>query len=107
MADAGSIGRTAQVSYEAGQSFPDVHYLTLIQSTGVDMAYILGGSDLKTLSKQQELDWEVASIAIEEVDAFLLALKEKCDHDTRMKFSKQFYDILQKNRSTDEKIRCC
>lgn len=97
MADAGSIGRTAQVSYEAGQTFPDVHYLTLIQATGVDMTYILGGSDLKSLSQHHELDWDLVDMAVNEVDTIITAMRENCTHDMRMKFVKDLYEVLKKN----------
>lgn len=106
LAKAGEVSRITQYNYENDQTPPDLNYLRKIQTLGVDISFVLFGlheNQLISTSHQDRIDWNLLDIALEEIDAFCVALNETCPPRLKAKLVRQFYEILKTNNAVDKK----
>jgi transcriptional regulator with XRE-family HTH domain len=102
LAVAGGVTRTAQVRYESGETAPSTDYLHGIQSTGIDIPYVLYGYsgseivDSALNSKQIALvDWHMIRQAFQDVEFFCEQYAPKCPMGYRWEMVAEIYDIHQ------------
>jgi len=70
------------MSYEAGTTEPTTHYLRGIESSGIDIPFILFGHDKAELEEMsrpgQNVNWVALQQAHEEVEFFCLRVAPQC-----------------------------
>lgn len=102
LASAGGIGRTAQVSYEANLTSPSIDYVQKIQTTGIDLPFVLFGitsTELVASIQKQTLiasvDWTMIKQAYEDVDYFCSRHAPDCPSSYRWDMVAEIYAIHQ------------
>ena len=113
MAEAGGVGRTAQVSYESQITAPDTNYLERIQSTKVDLPFVLGGQRLVELlspaRSEQHIDWPLVQQAYDDVAFFCERFAPNCPSSYRWELISDLYrinkDKLTAPNSSDRVMR--
>lgn len=105
LAEAGGVARTAQVRYESGETAPSTDYIRGIQSTGIDVPYVLFGRtsndlvrSITVLSTQSSLDWEMIKQAYEDVDYFCTRHAPDCPPSYRWDMVAEIYAIHQSKK---------
>ena len=68
MAQAGGVTRTAQVRYEAGETFPSLDFFAGIQSLPIDFHYVLYAK--KKPEYGDEVEWKVLRESVEACEYF-------------------------------------
>jgi transcriptional regulator with XRE-family HTH domain len=99
LAHAGGVTRTAQVRYESGETAPSVDYLRGIQSSGVDVPFILYGiSTPEPASVRQPplqsnpLDWQMIKQSVNDVDSFLKLAAPNCPEQEKWALVQRVYE---------------
>ncbi len=99
LAHAGGVTRTAQVRYESGETAPSVDYLRGIQSTGVDVPFILFGLSAAEISSVLEppiqstaIDWQKIKQAVNDVDSFLRVAAPNCPEEKKWELVQRVYE---------------
>jgi transcriptional regulator with XRE-family HTH domain len=102
LAEAGGVSRTAQVRYESGKTSPSFDYLRGIQSTGIDVPFVLFGctsndiaESIVKLKIQPSIDWEMVKQAYEDVDYFCSRHAPDCPPSYRWDMVAEIYGIHQ------------
>lgn len=102
LALAGGVTRTAQVRYESGETAPSTDYLHGIQSTGIDIPYVLFGCsgseviDSAVKATQSAMvDWHMIRQAFEDVEFFCQQYAPKCPIGYRWEMVAEIYAIHQ------------
>jgi len=105
LAEAGGVTRTAQVRYESGETAPSTDYIHGIQSTGIDVPYVLFGrtsndlvGSITKLTTQSSLDWEMIKQAYEDVDYFCTRHAPDCPPSYRWDMVAEIYAIHQSKK---------
>jgi transcriptional regulator with XRE-family HTH domain len=105
LAEAGGVTRTAQVRYESGETAPSTDYIHGIQSTGIDVPYVLFGrtsndlvGSITKLTTQSSLDWEMIKQAYEDVDYFCTRHAPNCPPSYRWDMVAEIYAIHQSKK---------
>ncbi len=107
LAEAGGVTRTAQVRYESGETAPSTDYMQGIQSTGIDIPYVLFGlsgaeiadSAIKSQS-QAAIDWTMIRQAFEDVEFFCARFEPNCPVGHRWEMVAEIYAIHQAKNAT-------
>lgn len=70
MAGIGGVSRNSQIAYEAGRTPPAADYLLAIESTGVDVSYVVTGrKGVRSAVDANDADWvEVPEYSLLEID---------------------------------------
>lgn len=102
LAEAGGVTRTAQVRYESGETAPSTDYIRGIQSTGIDVPFVLFGrtssdivESIAKLTIQSSIDWEMVKQAYEDVDYFCSRHAPDCPPSYRWDMVAEIYEIHQ------------
>lgn len=97
VSEAGGVGRTAQVSYESGITAPDTNYLERIQSTKIDLPFVLGGQSLSDLLnpnlKDQNVNWSLVQQVFDDVAFFCERFAPGCPSSYRWELIAELYRI--------------
>lgn len=108
LAIAGGVTRTAQVRYESGETTPSVDYLRGIQSTGVDVPFILYGMSAPDIApllqppvEASATDWAKIKQAFNEVDAFLKLTAPHCPEQKKWDLVQRVYEESTLNDRQD------
>jgi len=100
----GDISRATQVSYETGATEPTTQYLRGIESTGIDIPFILFGHDkaeFEEISKPgQDVNWTALQQAYESVEFFCLRVAPLCPARYRWQMVSQLYRHLLERASS-------
>ena len=98
MAEAGGVTRSAQVRYESSETAPSTDYLRGIQSTGIDIPYVLFGLSGDALAESAAqsnppppIDWAMIKQAFEDVDFFCERYAPKCPTGHRWEMIAEIY----------------
>jgi transcriptional regulator with XRE-family HTH domain len=99
LAIAGGVTRTAEVRYEAGETAPSIDYLRGIQSTGIDVPFILYGISapeiaalLQPPAQSTALNWQRIKQAFNDVDAFLKLAAPNCPDQQKWELVQRVYE---------------
>jgi transcriptional regulator with XRE-family HTH domain len=102
LAEAGGVTRTAQVRYESGETAPSTDYIHGIQSTGIDVPFILFGCTSNDIVKsianattKTSIDWEMVKQAYDDVDYFCSRHAPDCPPSYRWDMVTEIYEIHQ------------
>ena len=109
LAEAGGVTRTAQVRYESGETAPSVDYLRGIQSSGVDVPFILFGMSAPEIASMLQpplqstaLDWQKIKQAVNDVDSFLKIAAPSCPEEKKWELVRRIYEeSMLKGRQDD------
>jgi transcriptional regulator with XRE-family HTH domain len=100
IATAGGVSRSAQVRYESSETAPSTDYLRGIQSTGIDISYVLFGltsdafAELAAKSNPPPpIDWSMIKQAFEDVEVFCEQNSPKCPMSHRWEIVAEIYAL--------------
>jgi transcriptional regulator with XRE-family HTH domain len=106
LAEAGGVSRTAQVRYESGETSPSFDYLLGIQSTGINIPYVLFGQSSAEIAEsavqsQQKppIDWATIRQVFEDVEFFCGRFSPNCPPGHRWEMVAEIYLKSQSNLS--------
>ena len=103
LAEIGQVSRATQVSYETDITEPNTGYLRLIQTTGIDIPYILFGSTTQEIEGQassgKNVDWVLLQQAFEDVEFFCVRHAPTCPASYRWKLVARLYEALQVSKA--------
>lgn len=113
LAEAGGVSRSAQINYESQITVPDTNYLERIQSTKVDLPFVLGGHRLVELlspaNNEQSVDWPLVQQAYDDVAFFCERFAPNCPSSYRWELIAELYrinkDKLKSPNSSDRVMR--
>jgi transcriptional regulator with XRE-family HTH domain len=99
LAKIGMVTRITQVNYETGATEPNTAYLRRIQTTGIDIPYVLFGATTEEILGQtnsnNHIDWPLLQQAFEDVEFFCVRHAPSCPSSYRWKLVERLYDALQ------------
>lgn len=109
LAPYGNISRATQVSYETGATEPTTQYLRGIQSTGIDIPFILfghGKAEFEAICNPLEcVDWTVMRQAHESVEFFCIRIAPQCPPRYHWKLIEHLYRYsLERAANSSEPI---
>lgn len=95
IADLGQVSRATQVSYEAGTTEPNTTYLRALQSSDIDVPFILFGRTRAEIdaigSPEKQIDWDRLRTAFEDVEFFCQRLAPTCPTKYRWQMVAELY----------------
>lgn len=95
IADLGRVSRATQVSYEAGTTEPNTTYLRALQSSDMDVPFILFGRTSDEIdaigSPERQIDWDRLRTAHEDVEFFCQRLAPTCPTKYRWQMVAELY----------------
>ncbi len=102
LAEVGHVSRATQISYETDTTEPTTAYLRKIQSTGIDIPYVLFDSTLSTQDNKfgqvDGVDWALVQQAHEDVEFFCLKFAPSCPQSYRWKLVSQIYSVMKSGK---------
>lgn len=103
LAEAGGISRATQLSYESGGTAPNTDYLRLVQSSGLDIPFVLFGD---TASPQDavtnsEIDWQLLQESVDAVDLFCIKAAPNCPSSYKWQMIQQVYASLKRAHASE------
>ena len=98
IAEIGQVSRATQVSYETDVTEPNTAYLRRIQSTGIDIPFVLFGITSDELNgsavSSKNIDWSLLQQSFEDVEYFCTKHAPTCPSSYRWKLVANVYDAL-------------
>lgn len=98
LAQIGGIARATQVAYEAGTTEPTTTYLRKIQTSPVDVPYLLFGTQtqefLDGVSQGSGIDWTLLQRCHEDVEFFCARFATDCPQNYRWQMVQQVYQSI-------------
>jgi transcriptional regulator with XRE-family HTH domain len=98
MAKIGAVSRVTLVNYEKDLTEPNTAYLRRIQTTGIDIPFVLFGTSSHSPDGRSDgnaaVDWALLQQAFEDIEFFCVRHAPSCPSSYRWKLVAQLYDAL-------------
>lgn len=92
------ISRATQANYESGQTSPSVDYLMAMQSSKVDLGFVLFDQTKEQLDRIEKskgsVNWAILQTAHEDVEFFCMKFAPNCPASYRWKMMSELYELL-------------
>jgi transcriptional regulator with XRE-family HTH domain len=106
LAEIGGVSRATQVSYETNGTAPNTDYLRLVQSSGLDIPFVLFGNDASQVGVgASQIDWDLIQESVEAVAFFCIKAAPNCPDSYKWQLIKKVYASLSESRQNASEVQ--